>query len=636
MGRVTQHKIKKLQEALLSWFLVNGRKFPWRVKELSHYQLVIAEVLLQRTKAETVARFYPGFISDFPGWDSLAEASIDKLEESLGPVGLQKQRANRLQNLALEMSKRKGVFPKEREEMESIPLLGQYLCNAVELLIFGKSRPLIDVNMARVLERYFGERKMADLRYDQYLQSLANKVVDHPDAKIINWSILDFAALTCKPRNPDCVTCELKTHCLYYNRFVKLSKKFHTERVHGGLTYIDLFAGCGGLSLGLYNAGWRGLFAIEKNYDAFETLRYNLIHKKSHFDWPGWLPQTNLEINRVLIDYKENLKALRGKVDLVAGGPPCQGFSTAGRRKEDDTRNSLIRSYLRFIMYVRPGLIFFENVKGFTLQFKKNKSKGIAYSQYVLRALSFFGYKVEGRMIDFSKYGLPQKRTRFILVGIRKDVAAKQGIDAKDFFRQITGNKKHFLSNKNLPQTPYLGSAISDLLKKNGLVDTPDRNNFKSGLYSNPRSKYQKYLRQGIGQKAIPDSHSFPNHTYLIQKRFKRFLALQRNRIQINKTKEKLNINKHTIIPLTANLPAPTITTLPDDYIHYCEPRILTVRELARIQTFPDWFEFKGKYTTGGKLRTREVPRYTQVGNAIPPLFGEQSGIILKKIYKTG
>ncbi|MFO7656982.1 MAG: DNA cytosine methyltransferase [Bacteroidales bacterium] len=397
--------------------------------------------------------------------------------------------------------------------------------------------------------------------------------------------------------------------------------------------YIDLFSGCGGLSLGLHNAGWQGLFAIEKSPDAFETLRYNLIEKKNHFDWPNWLPQTNLDINRVLCDYEKNLKALLGKVDLIVGGPPCQGFSTAGRRKEDDVRNGLIKSYLRFIMYVRPKFIFFENVKGFTLKFEKNKSKGIAYSQYVLRVLNFLGYEVEGRMIDFSKYGVPQKRTRFILIGIRQDIAKQNNLQAKIFFNELTKNKKYFLIDKNLPQTPNLGSAISDLLKQNGQVETPDRKNFYSGTYSNPKSKYQKYLREGIQKSAIPNSHSFPKHKREIENRFRHFLSLQNNNKNVClKTKEKLNINKHTIIPLSKNLPTPTITTLPDDYIHYCEPRILTVREYARIQSFPDWFEFKGKYTTGGKQRTKEVPRYTQIGNAIPPLFGEQSGLILKRL----
>jgi len=398
-------------------------------------------------------------------------------------------------------------------------------------------------------------------------------------------------------------------------------------------SYIDLFAGCGGLSLGLHNAGWKGLFVVEKSVDAFKTLKHNLIDQRHHFDWPTWLPQSNLEINNVLADYKEQLIELRGQVDLVAGGPPCQGFSSAGRRQENDARNELVKSYLRFIMYVRPKLIFFENVKGFTLKFEKNKSKGIAYSHYVLRVLKFFGYEVEGRMIDFSKYGIPQKRTRFILVGVRRDVANDYKINANVFFERIIKEKKQFLADKGLPQNPSLGSAISDLLKQNGLVDTPDRKNFYSGLYSNPKSTYQKYLRQGLESAKVPNSHSFPKHKPEIVERFGQFLLLQSNNKKIcDKTKEKFELSKHRIIPLVGELPTPTITTLPDDFVHFSEPRILTVREYARIQSFPDWYEFKGKYTTGGNRRIHEVPRYSQIGNAIPPLFGEQCGLILNQL----
>jgi DNA (cytosine-5)-methyltransferase 1 len=375
-------------------------------------------------------------------------------------------------------------------------------------------------------------------------------------------------------------------------------------------TYISLFAGCGGMSLGLFNAGWKGLFAVEKSKDAFLTLKHNLINKKNSFDWPQWLPQNNLDIDKVLKKYERQLKALHGKVDLVTGGPPCQGFSTAGRRKEDDVRNGLIKSYLRFIMHIKPKVIFFENVKGFTLRFQKNKSKGIAYSQYVVRVLQFFGYEVEGKMVDFSKFGVPQKRARFILVGIRKEIAKKQGINAGQFFKLLTNKKRVFLQEKGLPQSPNLGSAISDLLKQNGTILTPDRARFYSGLYANPKSKYQKYLRKTC-KFEIPDSHSYANHRTKTEQRFKYFLKHQKGNKKIsNKTREKFQINKHTIITLAANKKTPTLTTLPDDYIHYSEPRILTVRELARIQSFPDWFVFKGNYTTGGKQRTKSTPRY--------------------------
>lgn len=397
-------------------------------------------------------------------------------------------------------------------------------------------------------------------------------------------------------------------------------------------TYIDIFAGCGGLSLGLHNAGWQGLFAVEKNADAFKTLEYNLIEKVNHFLWPDWLPKTSHDINVVLKDYKEQLLGLQRKVDLVVGGPPCQGFSMAGRRKENDQRNNLVKSYIKFIKTIQPKIIFFENVKGFTLEFRKNKDKGKEYSSYVERALNRAGYYVKGELVNFGEYGIPQKRTRFILVGVRKDVPNVSKDTASQFFSLIKNNRHSFLSKKNLTIETTLGDAISDLLRENGEVDSPDTKSFKAGMYSSIKSSYQQLMRIGVNQ-CIPDSHRFPKHRPEISSKFQIILdTCKKNKDIDSYTRERFNIKKHTIIPLDEQKKSPTITTLPDDYIHYSEPRILTVREYARIQSFPDWYIFQGKYTTGGKRRTQEVPRYTQIGNAIPPLFGEQVGIILKKI----
>lgn len=402
-------------------------------------------------------------------------------------------------------------------------------------------------------------------------------------------------------------------------------------------TYIDLFAGCGGLSLGLYNSGlWKGKFAIEKSPDAFQTLQYNLIEKKNHFDWPAWLPKQNHDINEVIKKHKDNLKSLRGQIDLVAGGPPCQGFSTAGRRIEGDSRNELIKSYIKFIRLVQPKVIFFENVKGFTQRFDKNKIKGKIYSEYVTNALEynspnghFNGYKVEGKLIDFSEFGIPQKRTRFILVGVRKDIANQ--VKPNVFFEQIQNQKENFLIKKGIGLTNSLEDAISDLLKINEVV-SPDTKSFTAGIYNPIQSKYQKLLRGKVDSK-IPDSHRFAKHSEDTLRKFEFILKnAEKNKTLSNELKERFNLKKRTVIPLSGNRPTPTITTLPDDYIHYCEPRIFTVREYARIQSFNDWYEFKGKYTTGGKRRTQEVPRYSQIGNAIPPLFGEQAGISLNKI----
>ena len=394
-------------------------------------------------------------------------------------------------------------------------------------------------------------------------------------------------------------------------------------------TYIDLFSGCGGLSLGLHNAGWKGVFAIEKSEDAFKTLEHNLIKNKKHFDWPTWLEQKHHDINEVLENNFEDLIKLRGKIDLVAGGPPCQGFSMAGRRIENDSRNDLINSYIKFIEYVKPKLIFFENVKGFTLGFKNNDKKGKAYSTYVVEKLQSLGYSVKGQLIDFSKYGIPQKRTRFILVGIQNDyIKENPSVNKDSFFKGIENNKEAFLVNKSLDLNPTLENAISDLLQSNGVIES-ETANFYEGVYGEATSNYQKFVRKYKRRNGRVDSHRFAKHTDTIKTRFK--IALDEN-LTSSSYRERFQLKKSSTKILEANKPTPTITTLPDDYIHYCEPRIMTVREYARIQSFPDTYEFKGKYTTGGKRRTQEVPRYSQIGNAIPPLFGEQAGLVLKQL----
>lgn len=399
------------------------------------------------------------------------------------------------------------------------------------------------------------------------------------------------------------------------------------------LSYIDLFAGCGGLSLGLNLSEWKGLFAIEKNPQAFQTLEHNLIKQINHFEWPKWLPQEAHDINEVIKNYSYNLKKLQGKVTLIAGGPPCQGFSIAGRRNEKDQRNTLIDSYIEFVSLVKPKLIFFENVKGFTMEFKNNNQKGRKYSQIVTDKLTKEGYNVYGQLINFGEYGVPQKRTRFILVGIRNDIRKSSVEKAKSFFKLIEENKFSFLAEKNLSISPTIEDALSDLLSSKATIETPDRKGFKSGVYQKTKSNYQRYIRRENGKEKIPNSHSFAKHSQIVTERFQYIQSISTECKNIpEKLKQQLGLNTQVLVPLQAKEQAPTITSHPDDMIHYSEPRILTVRECARLQSFPDWYEFKGKYTTGGELRKIEVPRYTQVGNAIPPLFGEQAGVILKQL----
>jgi len=139
-------------------------------------------------------------------------------------------------------------------------------------------------------------------------------------------------------------------------------------------TFIDVFAGAGGLSLGLMMAGWKGLFAVEKSPMAFQTLKHNLVDQKDHlnFEWPDWLPKEAIDIQTLLEKHKEQLKELRG-IHLLAGGPPCQGFSNSGRRQYDDERNRLFEQYLELVKLIRPQMLLVENVQGFAKTFSKTR-----------------------------------------------------------------------------------------------------------------------------------------------------------------------------------------------------------------------------------------------------------------------
>lgn len=222
------------------------------------------------------------------------------------------------------------------------------------------------------------------------------------------------------------------------------------------MQYIDIFAGCGGLSLGLYNAGLHGIFAIEKNQDAFNTLRTNLIDNKNHFSWVDWLNKSPHDIDELLEKNKDELISLRGTVDLVAGGPPCQGFSMAGQRKYDDSRNHLVYSYIKFINYIRPEFIFFENVRGITQKFREN-DLSIKYSDKIVDELESLGYSVSSKIIDMSEYGVPQSRKRFILIG-------SLHYNPDNVFIALENNREHFFQKYSLHENITIQDAIGDLL----------------------------------------------------------------------------------------------------------------------------------------------------------------------------
>ena len=398
-------------------------------------------------------------------------------------------------------------------------------------------------------------------------------------------------------------------------------------------SFVDAFAGGGGLSLGLKRAGWKGLFAIEKDAYAFETLSANFPQDNCAlpYNWPQTIERRPWDIHDLLSERKEALADLAGKVDLLAGGPPCQGFSHAGRRQSDDPRNQLLEAYMDLVNILRPRLVLVENVRGFKSDFKASGDRPAKNFAAALEQGLSTEYDITSAVIQSRNFGVPQARARFFLVGALKDASLVDGIAA--FFDDLERQVDSFLNQRQLPRWPTARDAISDLeVSRNGIVDCIECKGFKSIAYKGPLTSYQRAMRDG--HKGAPPDTRLARHRPDIRERFAAIIntCYEEGRLNVTispETRQAHKLKKMAIRVLDPLDAAPTVTSLPDDLLHYSEPRILTVRETARLQSFPDWFAFKGKYTTGGHRRRREVPRFTQVANAVPPLLAEQLGLAL-------
>lgn len=206
-----------LRKGVVDWYATNGRKLPWRDDSASLYHRVSVEVLLQRTRAETVSGFYETFYSHFPDWQSLADAAVEDIADIIRPIGLYNRRSASLQALAKYAHAAGGSFPATYEELLKVPAVGQYVANAILMFEHQHSTPLLDVNMARVIERFIRPRKLADIRYDPWLQQAAHWLVrDTPIAS--NWAVLDFAAKVCKLPVPACAICPVQRKCSFFRK----------------------------------------------------------------------------------------------------------------------------------------------------------------------------------------------------------------------------------------------------------------------------------------------------------------------------------------------------------------------------------------------------------------------------------
>lgn len=391
------------------------------------------------------------------------------------------------------------------------------------------------------------------------------------------------------------------------------------------LTFIDAFAGCGGLSLGLMQAGLTGKFAVEHDSFAFATLKANLLAKQAPFkySWPRWLPKEPLGIATLLSKYSKQLAALSGSFDVLVGGPPCQGFSMAGRRQHDDPRNQLFAQYLRLVEIVKPKIVLIENVRGFTMDFAVGEN--VTNYAGALKAVLSDDYEVHERLLDLSQFGVPQARTRYFVIAVHESVTTA------DPFKLLESRIPSFLRSLGISAPVSSSNAISDLeVSRCGTEPSKDTKGFEQIAYGRPLTRYQKLMNTGV----TPSDLRLARHADDIAQRFQEIIDISHAEGRLNtsissEVRERFGLKKKALRVLDPDRPSPTITSMPDDLLHYSEPRTLTVRENARLQSFPDWYSFQGKYTTGGHLRKKEVPRFTQVANAVPPLVARAIGEML-------
>lgn len=406
-------------------------------------------------------------------------------------------------------------------------------------------------------------------------------------------------------------------------------------------TFIDLFAGCGGLSLGLEQAGFHPVYVNELNKDALNTYLENrkeykhLSNNDYHSNDIHELTKNKSNLEKLSNNLKKKFNIKNGDLSLVVGGPPCQGYSGIGHRrnykvdKEKIPSNYLYKEMYKVIEHFKPKAFIFENVRGLlSARWTKNGKKGEIFKDVLKQFSKLKNYNYSYNLLQSKDYGVPQNRPRVLIIGIRKDINTK--LKKEDFFP------------KKDRSYPHLDELLNDLLDNNY------NKKFTTIKYlSDPKTNIQKKLRTKKNGKTFfkkgeeVTEQEYSNHSKLVVEKFKSMLknkGIIEKKFKTKKFSQRLLTKKWN-----GKGPNITATSLPDDYVHFSQPRTLTVREWARLQMFPDWYKFKGKRHTGGIRRAgnpqkgifdREVPKYTQIGNAVPVELARRVGLNLKKIIK--
>ena len=366
-------------------------------------------------------------------------------------------------------------------------------------------------------------------------------------------------------------------------------------------TVIDLFSGAGGMTEGLRKAGFRSLLANEYDPMAAQTFEFN------HPSVPVVVKDVReLSVEEIL--EKTGFKV--GELSLIAGGPPCQGFSLAGPRLDGDPRNQMFKEFVRLVDGLKPSVFLFENVAGIM-----SMSKGTALKA-IISEFEAIGYRCEYKLVNAADYGVPQARPRFIMFGTRD--GASLGFPSPTH-GPMDSNQDLFSEGVK----PYVTvwDALSDLPEI--CQGQGDEVQHHSGQYYN---EYQKD-RRGERHPGFIFNHRATRHSEEIVRRYAAIPEGGDN----SQVPEELRTKKINVFKLHGGRPSRTVTcNHRTDLLHPKIPRGTTVREAARLQSFDDDYQFFGNLTRKAKYVTQD----DQVGNAVPPLLAKALGEHIKRMMK--